>query len=302
MSDTTYLKDNLAGFVPAEISYEILGKVIWGSSVLRLSKVEMMNTESKKFSVFAEGVGAYWVGETERIQTSTPKWIFPTITAKKLAVIIPVTKEKLEDSAIDVFGELQSLIAESFYKKIDSACLFGTGSPFAQSIYGAATANSMAVQIGTNAKLDLDVSDVMALVEAKGYDVNGFVGDISFKNSLRKLRDGNGNPLYIENIVDKQGNRYDSLYAQPIEFSRNGAWDSTKALCIAGNWNYAIVGIREQIQYEVLREATLMSVTMGDSKPLSLSENDMVGIKATMRLGFLPVKEDAFAMLTPART
>ena len=70
-------------------------------------------------------------------------------------------------------------------------------------------------------------------------------------------------------------------------------------LDIAGAWNYAIVGVRDQIQYETLREATLQSVTMGDNKPLSLAENDMIAIKATMRLGFLPVKENAFAILTP---
>ena len=52
-------------------------------------------------------------------------------------------------------------------------------------------------------------------------------------------------------------------------------------------------------QYEVLKEATLQTVTMGDSKPLSLAENDMIAIKATMRLGFLPVKEEAFAVLAP---
>ena len=34
-------------------------------------------------------------------------------------------------------------------------------------------------------------------------------------------------------------------------------------------------------------------------KPLSLAEQDMVAIKATMRLGFLPVKDEAFAILTP---
>ena len=90
-----------------------------------------------------------------------------------------------------------------------------------------------------------------------------------------------------------------TLYAQPIEFSRNGAWDKTKARAIAGDWKYSIIGIRDQIQYETLKEATLQSVQMSDGKPLSLAENDMVAIKVTMRLGFLPVKEEAFAVLKP---
>ena len=146
---------------------------------------------------------------------------------------------------------------------------------------------------GTNAKLDLDISDVMALVEAEGMDVNGFVAGYDLKNSLRKLRDGNGNQLYVDGVDQR------TLYSQPIEFSRNSAWDVAKARAIAGDWTYSIVGVRSQIKYETLTEATLQSVTMSDGKPLSLAENDMVAIKATMRLGFLPVKENAFAVLTP---
>ena len=252
-----------------------------------------MTSETQKFPVMTGGPGAYWVGETERIKTSVATWIFPELTAKKIGVIVPCSKEKLEDSTLNVFSAIRPYIAEAFYKAIDAACLFGTNSPFAKNIYNVAKAAGRAVAEGTNTKLDLDISDVMALVENEGMDVNGFAAGYDLKNSLRKLRDANGNQLYVSGVDQT------TLYAQPIEFSRNGAWDKTKARAIAGDWKYAVVGIRDQIQYETLREATLQTVTMGDDKPLSLAENDMVAIKATMRLGFLPVKENAFAVLTP---
>lgn len=293
MADTNYLKDNLQGFVPTPTASEIIADVVRGSSVLRLSKVQPMESETQKFPVMTGGPGAYWVGETERIQTSVATWIFPELVAKKIGVIVPCSKEKLEDATVDVFSAIRPYIAEAFYKAIDAACLFGTNSPFAKSIYSVANDAGRVVAEGTNAKLDLDISDVMALVENEGMDVNGFAAGYDLKNSLRKLRDGNGNQLFVSGVDQN------TLYSQPIEFSRNGAWDKTKARAIAGAWKYAIVGIRDQIQYETLREATLQSVTMGDSKPLSLAENDMIAIKATMRLGFLPVKENAFALLTP---
>ena len=192
-----------------------------------------------------------------------------------------------------MFGVVRPYIAEAFYKAIDSACLFGTNSPFAKNIFGVASAAGNVIAEETNPKLDLDISDVMALVENDGLDVNGFVAGYDLKNSLRKLRDGNGNQLYVTGVDSS------TLYSQPIELSRNGAWDKTKARAIAGDWKYSIIGIRDQIQYETLREATLHSVTMSDGKPLSLAENDMVAIKVTMRLGFLPVKEHAFAALKP---
>lgn len=102
----SYLKDQLKGFVPKEQSSEIIKKVTRGSSVMRLSRAEPMTSETKSFPVMTSGAGAYWVGEGKRISTSGATWIFPELRAKKLAVIIPVTKEKLEDSTINVFSEL----------------------------------------------------------------------------------------------------------------------------------------------------------------------------------------------------
>ncbi|WP_313758555.1 phage major capsid protein [Tissierella sp.] len=294
-ADDKYLKDNLTGFVPVEQAKEIMKDVARGSSILRLSKVGPMKSDTKKFPVMTDGPGAYWVGETERIKTSVATWIFPEMHAKKLAVIIPTTKEKLNDTTINVFGEMRPAIAEAFYTAIDAACLFGTNSPFAKNIFGVATDAGNVVAIGTNGedKLDLDISDVMALIEDAGQDVNGFAAHYGMKNSLRKLRDGNGAPLFA------QGTNQNEFYNNPIEFVRNGAWDKTKAETIAANWNYSLVGIRAGIEYEILTEATLQSVTMADGKPLSLAENDMIAIKATMRIGFLPIKDEAFAALTP---
>lgn len=284
-----YLKDELRGFVPVEVAAGIMKDVARGSSVLRLSKVEPMKSDKKKFQVLTDGPGAYWVGETERIQTSKAQWIFPEMEAKKLAVIIPTTREKLNDTTIDVFGEMKPLIAEAFYTAIDSAALFGVNSPFSKNIFDVA----QTLELGTNGSLDLDVSDLMATIEESGLDTNGFAAHYGIKNTLRKLRDGNGNSIYVPGVTTNE------LYNNPIEFSRNGAWDKSKAEIIAANWNYSLVGIREGIEYEILKEATLHTVEMEDGKPLSLAENDMVAIKATMRLGFLPIKEDAFSVLVP---
>ena len=93
----SYLKNELSGFVPKEQSSEIIKKFTRRSSVIRLSRAEPMTSETKKFPVMTSGAGAYWVGEGKRISTSGATWIFPELKAKKLAVIIPVTKEKPED-------------------------------------------------------------------------------------------------------------------------------------------------------------------------------------------------------------
>lgn len=288
-----YLKDELTGFVPVEQATEIMKDIARGSSILRLSKVSQMESDTKKIPVMTEGAGAYWVGEGERIQTSKAGWIYPELKAKKLAVIIPVTKEKLKDTTIDVFSELKESIAEAFYKAIDAAAIFGTNSPFESNIMKCIDIAKNKVEIGTNSTLDLDVSDAMAEVEEAGYDVNGFVAKIGIKNSLRKLRDTNGNQLFATGVDGKE------FYSQPIEFSRNGAWDKTKAELIGGDFDKSLVGIRDGIEYEILKEATLEGTLDKDGKPISLAEQDLIGIKATMRLGYLAIKDEAFCAVVP---
>ena len=274
MADEKYLKDNLKGFVPTEVAPGIMDEIARGSSILQLSDVKQMKSDTMKFQVWADKPGAYWVGESERINTSKASWIFPEMVAKKIAVIIPVTREKLNDTTID------------------KACLFGTNSPFDKNVYKSATDAENTVTIDTQS-LDLDISDLMGAIEDKNLDPNGFAGHYGLKRKLRNLRDANGNQLAV------LGMKENSLYDLPLSFVRNGSFDTTKAELIAADWSKSIVGIRQGIEFEILKEATLQSVTMGDGKPLSLAENDMIAIKATMRIAYLPIKDDAFAVLKP---
>ena len=284
----SFLKDELKGFVPKEQADEIIKKTVRGSSVIRLSRLESMTSDTKKIPVMTNGAGAYWVGEGQRIGTSGATWIFPELKAKKLGVIIPVTKEKLNDATIDVFTELQDSISEAFYESFDAAALFGFNSPFSSNILGGCAKVDI-----SSGNFDIAASDVMAKIEEAGYDVDGFAAKIGVKNSLRKLRDANGAPIFIA------GTDQNELYGQPIEFVRNGAWKDDQAELIAGEWKYSLVGIRDDIEYEILTEATLQNTLDADGKPLSLAEQDMVAIKATMRIAYLCVKPEAFAALVP---
>lgn len=287
----SYLKDELSGFIPEEISSDIIKDVARGSSIIRLSKAEEMKTDEKKVPVMTSGAGAYWIGEGERIKTSGATWIYPKLKAKKLAVIIPVTKEKLEDTTVNVFSELKENISEAFYKTIDSACIFGTNSPFETSLFGKISTAGNTIK--STGKIDIDASDLMSKVEENGFDVNGFTATIGVKGTLRKLRDNNGSSLFIEGTNQKE------FYSQPIEFVRNGSWNKEKAVIIGGEWKYSLFGLKQGIEFEILKEATLQNTLDTDGKPISLAEQDMVAIKATMRVAYLCVKENAFAAIVP---
>lgn len=287
MADTKFLKDNLTGFIPQDIAAGILNDIARGSSIMQLSDIKQMKTDHMEFNVWADKPGAYWVNESERINTSKASWIKARMEAKKLAVIIPVTKEKLNDVTINVFEELKPEIAQAFYTAIDKACLFGESSPFAKNVFG------VAQKVQATGLLVDDISATMAAIEENEIDPNGFVSSIALKRELRNLKDDSNNSLAVMSLKEN------SLFELPLSFCRNGAFNKETAQLICGDWSKSIFGIREGIQFEILKEATLHNVTMGDGKPLSLAENDMIAIKATMRVGYLPIKDKAFAVLQP---
>ncbi len=126
----------------------------------------------------------------------------------------------------------------------------------------------------------------MALVEDEGLDVNGFIAHTGIKNRLRKLRDADGNQLYVQGVSTTE------LYSVPITFAKGkSSFDREKAQLFAGDWDKSLVGVYQGLQYETLREATLQDTLWTDGKPLSLAEQDMIALKVTARFAFLPVHE-----------
>ena len=285
------LSANLSGFIPASIANEIVADTTRGSAVMGLSRLVPMTNPTLTVPVLANGVGAYWVGEGEKIQTSAAEWIYPKLTAKKLAVIIPVSSEALNDSTIDVFSAYRTEIAKAFAAALDKAAFFGTGSPFGAgaSIHEKIVAAGNEFVLGSVAGQAIggDLSDVMALIEADGFDVNGFAGPIAMKNRLRKAKDDAGNQIFKDITKDAPA----EVYGQPLAYVRNGAWDTAKSNVIAGNFDYSLVGMMQDIEYKVSTEGTVGTT--------NLFEQDMVALRATMRVGFMCVKDNAFASLKP---
>lgn len=289
------LSAQLTGFIPSSVANEIIADVTRGSAVMGLSKVVPMTTPTETVPVLASGVGAYWVGEGEKITASAATWIYPQIVAKKLGVIIPVSSEALNDSTADVFARYRSEIAKAFATALDAAALFGTATPFGagNSIHEkiVASGNEFIIESVAGQKLGGDLSDVMALVEADGFDVNGFAGPIAMKNRLRKAKDDAGNQIFKDITQDAPA----EVYGAPLAYVRNGAWNAAKSHLIAGNFDYSLVGMLQDIEYKIGVEGTVGT----GATAINLFEQDMVALRATMRVGFLVVKDNAFASLKP---
>lgn len=289
----TTMMDAKTGKVPGTISETIGTKIKTGSAFMRLAKAVPMEKPQETFT-FLTGVGAYWVGEGKKITATKPTFVNGTMVAKKLAVIIPTTKENLKHSIEDFFSLMEDEVAEAFYKKFDQSSFAGVDSPYLFNIKKSALAAGNVVKETSN-KYD-DISNAMGKIEDKDIDPNGIASQRKQKRKYRATKDNNGQPIFDGGTSTEPATVCDL----PIAFASNDSFNCVDVTEVVGDWNCAFYGILSDIEYEVLTEATLTTIEAEDApgEPVSLAERDMAALKATMEIGMIVVKDDAFAIVT----
>jgi len=295
--DNVLLQDAVSGEIPTEQATLVLKEFMQNSAIAQLAQYEPMTKPKKKFTYLAEGPGAYWVSETERIQTSKAQWLTAEMETKKLGVILPVSKEFYRYTVPQFFTEMKPAIAEAFNVAFDQAALFGVNSPYkaGTSVWERIQAAGNTVEINSLSSLYDELNGVMGLIEDGDGDPNGFTTIKKFRQKLRGAKDANGDPIFND---ARQGATSQAL-GLPIGYADGKSWDQTKAHVLSGDWKYARYGILQNIEYKISEDATLTTITDETGEPFNLFERDMFALRATMHVGFMTLKDDAFAALTP---
>ena len=293
--DNVLLQDAKTGAIPEEQGTLILKETMTNSVMMQLAQYEEMTKQKKTFQYLAEGVGAYWVGEGEVIQTSKPQWLTATMEAKKLGVIIPVSREFLTYTVTDFFTQVRPLIAEAFYKKFDEATILGVDNPFPQSLQDSITDVNHIVTGDINGDTFFELTD---FVNDAGFDVNAFVSKTQNRSLLRRVVDGfKQDDGTITDPVRLYNRSNNTLDGQPVV-----DLDSThmqKGELFAGNFNYVRYGIPYNLNYSISEEAQLSSIVDENGDPINLWERELMAVRATMDVGFMVLKDDAFAKIEP---
>lgn len=274
--------------IPTQESNEIIQGAITQSAVLsRGRRLANMTSRQYKMPVLDMLPIAYFVnGDTGQKQTTKQQWDKKYITAEEIAVIVPIPEAVLDDSEYDIWAEVRPRITEAFGKVIDSAILFGVNKPtsWRNDVVATATAAGAIVTLGSADNLyDKIMSEdgVIAKVENCGYFVNGHMADISMRAKLRGLKNTNGDPLFKS---DLQGSTQYALDGSPMVFPNNGAFDKSKALMISGDFSQLVYSIRQDITFKLFTEGVVQNTD--GSIAYNLMQNDMVALRAVMRLGW----------------
>ncbi|MGP4061503.1 phage major capsid protein [Halobacillus sp. H74] len=288
--DNVMMSDSKDGTIPKEYGTLIMNDMMQNSKIMQLGVYEEMNKQEKEFDYFAEGPGAYWVNEGERIQTSKATWLKIAMQAKKLGVILPVSREFLQYSMTDFFEQMRPKISEAFYKKFDEAGILNVGNPFSQSIEQSVVAANHVVEGDITGDNILQLEDHLL---DSDFEANAFISKNQNATALRQATVGSGN--LEQPIYDRSNKTLDGLPTVNLKSS-----NLPKGTLYAGDFDSLHYGIPFDISYKIAEEGTISTITDQDGNPINLFEREMVALRATMDVAVMIVNDNAFAKLMPA--
>lgn len=289
-------RTDLSGLIPEPVTREIIQGVTEGSAVLQMGRrLPNMTSKTQTMNVLDMLPTAYFVNaDTGMKQTTKMKWDKKKIYAEEIAVIVPIPEAVLDDADYDIWGEVRPRLVEAFGKVIDSAILFGTNKPTSWRDSVLDTCKKAGSVVAATPYIYDDImaeGGVIAKVEESGYLVNGIMSAIQMRAKLRGLKDLNGVPLFK---TDMQGATPYALDGSPMYFPRNGAFDTTKALMFAGDWTELVYSIRQDITFKIFDQGVVQDPS-DNSIVYNLMQNDMVALRAVMRLGWeIPNPKSAY--------
>lgn len=244
----------------------------------------------------APGGGAWIDGDTGRKPTLDMGWANKFLEAEEIAGIVPIPENVLDDADMDLWGEIRPRIAEYVAYHLDLAVLLGIGAPasFGDSLYEGALAAGNVVDLSTYLALGTQAagydlagafSETIGLVEDDGYNANTVWTKRTVRRRLQNLRDGDGNPILGTDMRANGTDAVPTIWGVPTYLAENASLNEEPDLhAIVGDRSRAILGIRQDIEFKFLDQATL---TDGLGKVLvSLAEQDMIALRFKMRAGF----------------
>jgi len=280
---------DLGPLVPDEVAADVIKTLPQSSAAVKLLRTVRMSARTLTQPVLASLPVAYWVnGSTGLKQTTELSWDGVTLTAEEIAVIVPIPDVVIDDAGFPIWAEVRPLIAEAIGLKLDQAVFSGIDSPASwpdgiipQAI---AAGNTSAVD-STPAEGGLanDLLGAFDPVEADGYDVTGIAADRSIKSGLRKARDTTG-----QKIIDVSTGEIEGV---PIEYVGFNVFDpatSGGTVAVVGDFNMAILGIRQDITYKLLDQAVISDDA--GKVILNLAQQDAQALRVVARFGFAKAK------------
>lgn len=282
--------------LPADVSNEILQKTQEASAVMSLARQIELPGRGTSINVITGDPEAAWVGETAAKPVSDPGVTTKVMSAYKLAVIVPFSKEFRRDVPA-LYDALVQRLPNALGNKFDATVFTGSAPGSNFDVLSGCTAQA----IGTNTYAGLVAAE--ADIATHGGDMNGIALSPVGKGVLLAATDDNKRPLFINTVAE---GAIPYVLGAPVRISK-GAYKAGAATTgttpavpnivgAAGDWTQAMYGTVNGVEISFSEDAVILD---SSNNPIYLFQQNMFAVRAEIEVGFR-ADTDCFNLLTTA--
>jgi HK97 family phage major capsid protein len=284
--DSLTTRADVAATIPEDVGAEIVKVADEMSAAMRFFRRIPMPANQTRFPVLSALPVVYWVnGDTGQKQTTEVAWTNKYINVEEMAAILPIPDAVAEDMEFNIWDRARPMLAEAIGRQLDATIFFGdsaSGLNFPTNVAASAVAAGNVYARGTataaQGGIAEDFNQLVGLVEADGFDVNGVISSRTYRRILRSARDTTG-----QKLLDVSTGTLDDI---PIQYSMRGLWPTglSAAELFAGDWDQFVLGIRRDITFEIFKEGVIQDNT--GAIIYNLMQQDMSALRVTFRTGW----------------
>ncbi|WP_396276599.1 phage major capsid protein [Haloimpatiens lingqiaonensis] len=275
--------DSEGGYlVPDEFEKTLVEGLLEENIFRTLATIINTSSGDRKIPVVASKGNASWVDEEAPIPESDDSFGQISIGAFKLATIIKISEELLNDSVFN----LESYIAKEFARRIGSAeeeaFLIGNGTGRPTGIFNDTGGAGVGTTASTQSTIKIDeVIDLFYSLKSPYRKKATFIMNDSTVKEIRKLKDGNGQYIWQPSITAGEP---DTILNRPVKTSSYVPGLAAGAKPIAfGDFSYYWIADRQGKSFQRLNE--LYAVT------------GQIGFKASQRVDGKLILPEAIKVL-----
>ncbi len=257
-----------------------------------------LNSDSLTIPTMTGGSTAYWVPENGTITASQPTFGQKLLTAKKLATLVPISNELLEDSDPDVEGVVRDDIAQTMAREVDRVVLYGAGANGEP--LGVYNNPSIVFKTALNAAPSYDnLNNLVMQVRLNDVaedDSWGWVLNPRDIDAFRSLQDGQGAYIFAGAGLDAAAVgtparllNYPYFYSSTVALSGDGTQATDETDLFFGHWKDVVVAYRKTLEIKASDVAG------------TAFQSDQLWIRAILRMDVAIRHDAAISVYTDAR-
>ena len=274
--------------IPTPLAAEVIDLARNQTRVLQAGAITVpMATATLKYARLSQDASAAWTAEAANIALSAAAFDSVTFTAHKLAALVVIDNELLED-AVNADATIQNSIAKALALALDYGGLYGSGvSPQPQGLHG------IVPTLASGGVLTNFDPMLRAIADVRGanFEPNAVLYSARTADSLARLKTGlAGDQRFLPPPTD-----YAALAKYVTNQIPNNLGTGTdESQAFIGEWDELALGLRSSLQIEVSREGSYFDGTALQSA----FSRDQTVIRAILRADWQPLHTAAFAEVT----